>query len=188
MRDLLNEPFDDEDIDVGPDRTVHPFSCHEGHGSIADSLAIFILGSSQPGSWLQHPNLPQLHQIYLVYTARVEPVTKVLHAPALRKFIMQETEGLACSPGSRGWEALRFAIYLLAVTSMDAAECLARLGEEKSVLVSRYQSCTEAALTRADIYKAEELSIVQAMSLYLVCDQLLYTRYEVDIRLVRIPG
>lgn len=114
---------------------------------------------------------PKPHQIFIfcdVYLANVEPIFKVLHGPSLRKYLQENAAELDCSPGRRGLEALRFAIYYTAVTSMDTGECRHRIGEDKTVLLARYRAGTESALAKADFINTVEMSTLQALTIYLV--------------------
>lgn len=100
--------------------------------------------------------------------SNVEPAVKILHCPSLRRYFIEESGVLDCSPGPKGWEALKFAIYYVTTTSLTPDECLQRLGEEKAVLLPRYRSSTEFALARADFVNTEDMSTLQALIFYLV--------------------
>ena len=115
---------------------------------------------------------PTSHQIYTfcdIYLANVDPIFKILHGPSLRKYLQDNATELDCSPGRGGLEALRFAIYFAAVTSLDNGECKHRIGEDRTVLLARYRMGTESALAKADFINTVELSTLQALAIYLVC-------------------
>jgi hypothetical protein len=65
-------------------------------------------------------------------------------------------------------EALKFAIYYAAATTLNAEQCIKQLGEEKSTLLIRYRSSIELALARADFVNTLELSTLQALVIFLV--------------------
>lgn len=114
---------------------------------------------------------PKPHQVYTfcdIYLANVDPIFKVLHGPSLRKYLQENAVELDCSPGAGGLEALRFAIYYAAVTSMDNGECRHRIGEDRTVLLARYRMGAESALAKADFINTVELSTLQAFVIYLV--------------------
>jgi hypothetical protein len=75
---------------------------------------------------------------------------------------------LVCSPGANGLEALRFAIYYAATTSVTAAQCMMQIGEERSALLARYRMSVEVALAKADFVNTVELSTLQALAIFLV--------------------
>jgi hypothetical protein len=69
----------------------------------------------------------------------------------------------------RGLECLMFAMYYGSVTSMWEEECRAFFGEEKSVLLARYRFGVEQALARADFLQTDEMIVLQAFVLFLIC-------------------
>lgn len=114
---------------------------------------------------------PKPHQVYTfcdVYLANVDPIFKILHGPSLRKYLQENAAELDCSTGRGGLEALIFAIYYAAVTSMDTGECRHRIGEDRTVLLARYRAGTESALAKADFINTVEMSTLQALVIYLV--------------------
>ena len=119
----------------------------------------------------EHIITPKSHQVYTfcdIYLANVDPIFKILHGPSLRKHLQENAAELDCSPGPGGLEALRFAIYYAAVTSMGDEECRHRIGEDRTTLLARYRLGTESALAKADFINTVELSTLQALALYLV--------------------
>ena len=133
------------------------------------SFAIFqsdaLLGSESP---LEHPTPPQIRLLCLIYLSNVDCVFKVLHAPSLEKYLLGQSKDLDCSPGPGGLEALKFAIYYAATTTLNEEQCIKQLGEEKSTLLIRYRSSIELALARADFVNTLELSTLQALVIFLV--------------------
>ena len=120
------------------------------------------------GSALQHPPHSQVQSLYLSFMTNVDPAVKMLHGPSLRRYLGGETSELVCSPGPKGLDALKFAIYYTTTTSLTAEECFKLLGEEKTVLLNRYRSSTEIALASADFVNVAEISSLQALVFYLV--------------------
>jgi hypothetical protein len=100
--------------------------------------------------------------------SNVDPVRKILHGPSLQRYLIENSGEFDCSPGPKGWEALEFAIYYSATTSLTAEKCLEQLGQEKEVLLYRFRSGTEIALARADFINTGDISTLQALVLYLV--------------------
>ncbi len=168
MREVLNQSSDDED----DSSEVTPNSNSLGLAFVMCAPDILL----DPGSTLKHPSHSQAHSVYASFMNNVDPVVKMLHGPSLRRYFVEETGELDCSPGPKGWEALRFAIYYTTTTSLTPDECLKRLGEEKAVLLLRFRASTELALARADFVNSEEMSTLQALVLYLVsCSSNLFT-------------
>jgi hypothetical protein len=61
-----------------------------------------------------------------------------------------------------------FAIYYGATTSLSGRDCVAKLGEEKSILLARYRFAVEQALARANFLNTEELVVLQALVIFLM--------------------
>jgi hypothetical protein len=92
---------------------------------------------------------------------------------------MQEHRSyLDYEPGDRAVDALMFAIYYSAASSLTEEECKQQFGLERSPLLSRFRSDTEKALTRADFLISEDFTTLQALVLYLVS-----VRFNVKSRL-----
>ena len=117
---------------------------------------------------LRPPTRSQIQPLYEAFLTNVDPAVKILHGPSLRRYFVEQTGELECSPGPKGWDALKFAIYYASTTSLTPDECLQRLGEEKDVLLLRFRSSIEIALVRADFINTEDISTLQALLLYLV--------------------
>ena len=112
----------------------------------------------------------------------VDPVFEVFHAPSLRRYLQEGAAELDCSPGPRGREAVKFAVCYAATVSMTAEECRHKLGEDKALLMARYRAGTESTLAKADFLNIEEMSTLQALTIYLVNGHLpifLHSRFSI---------
>jgi hypothetical protein len=166
MREVLTQPSDDEehDSELSPESNS-PSLPQSGQYEFTMHASDLL---PNMGSALNHPTHSQVHCLCLLYLKNVDPVVKMLHGPSLRRYFIEGSGELDCSPGPKGLDALRFAIYYTTTTSLNPEECLLHLGEEKAALLSRYRSGTELALARADVINTEEMSTLQALVLYLV--------------------
>ncbi|KAK7713431.1 hypothetical protein SLS64_004681 [Diaporthe eres] len=72
-------------------------------------------------------------------------------------------------PLSRTTEALFFAMYFGAVTSMQPDSCVKQLGEDRRVLSVQYKQAVEHALARADYLNSTSLETLQAFMIYSTC-------------------
>ena len=129
----------------------------------------FVISRMTIAEDLVHPTHHQVYTFCEIYLANVDPVFKILHAPSVRRFLQGNSPQLDCSPGLSGIEALRFAIYYAAVTSMAEGECKARTGEEKGILLARFRLGIEEGLANADFVNTVDMSTLQALSIFLVC-------------------
>lgn len=66
-------------------------------------------------------------------------------------------------------EVLMFAIYFSVTMSMSPENVFGSFGEAKSVLSARYRYGFEKALARADFLKTQDIMVVQALVIFLVC-------------------
>lgn len=125
------------------------------------------------GSFLTKANLSALHPspvhiftLWQTFLDNVNPLVKILHAPTVQQIILQASANL--EKISKGNEALMFAIYAFAVTSLTNAQCESIFNETKPSLLARYQQGVQQALLRAEFLKSSELVVLQAFVLFLV--------------------
>lgn len=158
LKGILNQSSDEEDA-ASPGSQPHVPSTHHG----------FVFGfSSQNVDILSlHPLPNQIAEYWNIYKERVDPLLKVLHLPTLEPTILSSASHLPNL--SRGFECLLFAIYYGATTSLGSRDCLIKLGEEKGVLLARYRFGLEQALARANFLTTEELVVLQAFVIFLIC-------------------
>lgn len=164
LRQLLEHPEDDEEDHEGstPNST-----------ETKDSPLTFIFHN--PGAdvdlAMSHPSALHHSILFQIYFANVDPVFKVVHKPTSDKFSSKAAELL--DPSSRRFkfgslEAVAFAMYFAAVTSLSPEDCMRHFGEQRDVLVTRYRRSTERALAMADCLSSMELVTLQAFAIYTV--------------------
>ncbi|KAH0543582.1 hypothetical protein FGG08_002143 [Glutinoglossum americanum] len=129
----------------------------------------FIFGYHSLATTLRefHPEPNQIDYLWQIYSSNVDPVLKIVHKPTFEKNLLKakyNLDGL-----SKGMEALMFAMYFAAVTSLNPEECRSTLQVEKSVLHNTYRFAVEQALARAGFLDTRELIILQAFVIFLVC-------------------
>jgi hypothetical protein len=176
IKQTLEQSSDEEeDDDVGLRLT--PDSAGQRQGSMASSSAqsppsTALIGSPSAASGgsvaLLHPSSAQIRTLCTIYFANVDLCFKVLHRPTVSHALYS----FASSPGDHldpATEVLFFAIYFAAVSTLTDASCLARLGEERAVMVARYKAAFEVALARADYLNTTRLEPLQAFTVYICC-------------------
>jgi hypothetical protein len=142
--------------DDGDGLSGHSRFAISGPGWLADQVGV-----------LQYPSLEQQFTLCEAYMANVHTVAKILHEPSLKAYIHRTKKNLECSPGPKGLEALSFAVFHAAATSLNDDECKKKLGEPRQVLIRRYRLATELALANADFVNTNEISTLQALVLFL---------------------
>ena len=160
LKGILNQSSDEEGSDDGsPNFDPNTSSNHQGWTFGFSSQSVDLLSL--------HPMPGQIQQYWETYKDRVDPLLKVLHMPTTEPTVLSAASHLGNL--SKGFEALLFAIYYGAVTSVSAADCLLMFGEEKGVLLSRYRFAVEQALARANFLTTEEIVVLQAFVIFLIC-------------------
>lgn len=159
LKGILNQTSDDEDLESSPGGNTAPNVAHQGY--------IFGFSSANVDMLSLHPLPGQIPIYWETYKDRVDPLAKVLHIPTIEPTILAAASHLANL--SKGFEALLFSIYYGAVTSVTAADCAVKFGEEKSILLARYRFAIEQALARANFLTTEEIIVLQAFVIFLIC-------------------
>ncbi|GFN11435.1 Zn(II)2Cys6 transcription factor [Aspergillus tubingensis] len=114
-----------------------------------------------------YPSSVQHSTLWDLFEENVAPLTMIFHKPSLAKTL----NGAAATtiPDDRVSEALRFAVYFAAITSMDPERCKHVFDQERGSLQQHYRFATEQALARANFLQSHSLTVLQATILYLTC-------------------
>lgn len=113
-----------------------------------------------------HPSALETIQLWQTYLANVDPLLKLTHTPTLQVKIIEASTNF--TKVSKSLEALMFAIYLMAITSLGEDEVQQRFTASRSTLLARYQHGTQQALFNAGFMRMPDLTILQAYLLYCV--------------------
>ena len=164
LRQLIESPIYNED---DPD---------EGNSTSTDatySSPDFFLRESNNfnDTDISHP--PSAHSVVLwqFFFKNVDPVCKILHRPTVNAYFSNLKALFDPSTHRfkfKSLEAVTFAAYLAAVTSMSPEECLDYFGEEKEILSARYKRYTEQVLVQADFLNNLEIPTLQGLTIYIV--------------------
>lgn len=141
-------------------------------GGIApDPLTGAFLGCQQP--ILQyHPSHADAMLLWKTHVENVEPICKVLHIPSIGKMV----ESISQHPevASKTEECLLFAIYHCAVFSITDEKSIKQFGQDRSTLMQRFHCAARQALVNASFLKTTEISILQALYLFLLSSRYVY--------------
>ena len=135
------------------------------------SQSSVLFGSSpldQRDLRLLHPPPSQLTALFFYYEKNVDPMVRILHIPSLRKLVLSASANIDAIPSGNYVEALLFAMYYAAVTSLTQEECLHKFHDGRNSLLARYRSGTESALSNADLLSTKEIGTLQALVIFLV--------------------
>ena len=133
------------------------------------SSAVFASTLSAPRDLrLLHPSPIHISMLCNLYIQNVDPMFKVLYVPALRNMV---SDAVACLDnvvsGSHD-EALLFAMYYGAITSLTKEECLQNFHDGKDSLLAKYRAGVERALSNANFLTECDLETLQALAIFLV--------------------
>lgn len=161
----------DEDLADSSDEDCEGPTLHHAYDTMFDNNDgfPFIVGGAATSVTNLHPSSFQIFQLWQTYITNVNPLLKLSHTSSLQKQIIGAGAKLATIP--KPLEALMFAIYFAAVTSMTAEEVQTEFGEDRTILLAKYHSATQQALVNAGFMRSNEIMTLQAFTLYLVsCD------------------
>jgi len=126
----------------------------------------FVVGGAMISVAAAHPSAIQIFQLWQIYINNVNPLLKLSHISTLQSQII--SAGANTAKIAKPLEALMFAIYFSAITSMTDDEVQSTFGEDKAVLLTRFHNATQQSLVNAGFMRSTELMVLQALLLYLV--------------------
>ena len=94
-------------------------------------------------------------------------MVKLVHVPSLQHAMEKAIANIGHVP--KGFEALMFAIYSIAVLSLTENECHETLAGSRAILLSRYVAATKAALIRARFMSSTSIVVLQALIFHILC-------------------
>ena len=167
MRDLLDYSSGEEDD--GGDHSSPESNGLESHqaGRITHQEFIFGYSSTMTTLRILHPPAAQIMAYWNIYKSHVDPIVRLLHKPTAEQLFQQAAKDQ--SSLNKSSEALVFAVYMSVITSLSPDECQTLLNIDKETGLRRNRHATEQALSRAGFLATQELIVVQAFTLFLVC-------------------
>ena len=105
--------------------------------------------------------------LYL-YHQRVDCLFKATHWPTVVTAIERQYEDAQHKTSSPSTEALEFAIYFLAISSISDEESTSLLLMERQPLLHRFRIAAETLISRANLLQSPDLTVLQAFIIYLV--------------------
>ncbi|OJJ72222.1 hypothetical protein ASPBRDRAFT_30554 [Aspergillus brasiliensis CBS 101740] len=118
----------------------------------------------------------QIQRLWQVYQDNVAPLLAVLHIPSVEIMVREESENINPDPSR---EALILAVCFAAIVTISPDQCLNLVGMDCEKAIQRYQHAVDQALVRANFIKSQNISVLQAAVIFLLC-----LRWRGDARLV----
>ncbi|KAF4631631.1 hypothetical protein G7Y89_g6497 [Cudoniella acicularis] len=156
--EILRGSSDDEDFQT-PITKTYDAMCHDGGDLLFNTEVVQNLTGL-------HPSPVHIFRLWQSFLDNVNPLIKIFHAPTVQQQILDASGDL--DNVSKPTQVLMFGVYCMAVTSIDEPDCLAIFGEEKNILLERYQAGARQALIRASFLRSSDLTILQGFTLYLL--------------------
>ena len=105
-------------------------------------------------------------QLWQAFVNNVDPITKILHIPTAQVVVFEAIND-PCRK-TNDVNALLFAIYFAAATSLQAADVAHFLGQDKSTVLKIFKQGLEKSLEQANVLDNPTLTSLQALTIYLV--------------------
>ncbi|KAF5027120.1 hypothetical protein F66182_785 [Fusarium sp. NRRL 66182] len=157
---LTDEDFDESDYEDTPDNSPATALTADHHS--------FIFGYRSADVNLEkcRPLPSHIPFLWSVYQENVEPLIKVLHVPTMEPIIRDARKNHEqLSPEN---QALVWAIYYAAITSLEPDEVRANLGANREDVLAQYRFAVEQSLAKANFLNASDISIIQAFVIFLL--------------------
>lgn len=113
-----------------------------------------------------HPNPLHIFKLWQTFLERVNPLTKIVHAPTVQQQILEAMSDL--KQVSKDFEALMFSIYCISLISLQAGDVEKAFGESKKKFLSRCRRGAQQAFRNASFLRTSSTVVLQAFILYLV--------------------
>lgn len=112
-----------------------------------------------------HPPTIHIFQLWQIYIDNINPLLKITHIPTIQPQVIEASSSLDRAP--KNIHALMFAIYVMAITSLDEEETEKRFQTPKRELLGRYFAALQQSLVNAGFMRDRDHITLQAFVLYL---------------------
>ncbi|KGO40537.1 Transcription factor, fungi [Penicillium expansum] len=134
---------------------------------VSDDYAILSTSATRDVLTDLHPSPLNIFKLWQAFLENVNPLTKIIHAPTVQQQILDAMSDLG--KVSREIEALMFAIYCIALVSLQAEDVEKSFGESKKALLSKCRRGAQLAFKNASLLRTSSSVVLQAFMLYLLC-------------------
>lgn len=166
MQEINTREFQDiaEDHPSSDDET----SSSEIESVSSDNASAFLFGYHSIAHSLRdfHPSMATSQMLWCGFNERIAPLIMIFYKPVVADLIRKASTDPECL--DKDSEALVFAVYFAAVTSMKPHQSHVELGDDHKTTILHYRFAAEQALARADFLHTHSLTVLQAAVLYLI--------------------
>ncbi|KAF2969758.1 hypothetical protein GQX73_g3860 [Xylaria multiplex] len=125
------------------------------------------LNSPGPDPRGLHPLPSQVPFLLDIFSENINAAVQIVHMPTINK-MARHSRGSGSTPMTPSNEALMFAIYYAAITSMEDDDVMNNFGSAKAELSLKYRLGFEHAAARADFFNTPDIVLVQAFAIFLL--------------------
>ncbi|KAB8071469.1 fungal-specific transcription factor domain-containing protein [Aspergillus leporis] len=166
LRDALYEPTSEtEDGSLTDDLTPESVSSQAMPRGLGTNAAMMGFRSLASSLTALHPPLSESVALLEIFKQNVAPLVRIFHLPTLVQLYWDAVASVDAV--EKNMEALLFAIYYSAVISMNPNQCLTILGMARPHALRTYRFAVEQALARANLLNTQNLTLLQAVVLFL---------------------
>lgn len=160
VRDSLLSNSSDEEVD-------YPFMYRAFDKMFSNRNPFPLLFSDEELSLSEYrPSTIHTFQLWQIYIDNVNPLFKLTHVPTVQQQVIAYTSNPDLAP--KTMEALMFAIYLMAISSLDDSEVHQRFQATKHELLGQFFAGLQQALINAHFMRNPDVTTLQAFFLYMV--------------------
>ncbi|KAL1851080.1 hypothetical protein VTK73DRAFT_9544 [Phialemonium thermophilum] len=151
--------------------------CSTDNAMTPDDNSELILGADSPAVATEDlwPDPAHVFRLWQIYLERVNPLTKIIHVPSLQPYLAEAITG--CQNLPKNIEALLFSIFVMGAVAMSAEECQTLLGYSREAALQRFSTGVRVTLIRLGFLKTHDLTVLQAVVIYLLSLQGRYNRH-----------
>ncbi|KAH7012960.1 hypothetical protein EDB80DRAFT_638644 [Ilyonectria destructans] len=161
--------------------------------TIDSPFSDFPFNSSGVGQRHSHPSPENRQKLWKVFKERIDPLVRILHMPTVEPKISEWLSRDDVGGMPTNLNALLFAVYFSATSSMENDECREVLGGDRNAIVTKYRAAEENALTVAGLLNTDDLMVLQSFIIYLttlrhISPRLSWTLCSLATRLLQSLG
>jgi hypothetical protein len=144
---------------------ISVLGCEE---TIPDGSADLLLSGDDPSTNVEdlQPDPVHVFRLWQLFLDRVNPLTKIIHAPTVQPYVMEAAANISNVPLHH--QALLFSIYSMAIFSLSDHECVAMFDMSRDMALRRFNLGAKLSLVRSNFLKNDSMATLQALTLFLV--------------------
>ena len=144
---------------------IHVLASEE---TIPDSSVDLLLSGDDPSTNIAdlQPDPVHAFRLWQLFLDRVNPLTKIIHAPTVQPYVMEAAANISSVPVRH--QALLFSIYTMAIVSLSDHECLKLFDMSRDIALHRYTLGAKLSLIRFNFLRNYNMVTLQALILFLV--------------------